>query len=910
MNFIKCFLSTEKWKCLLWLLLLLPLHSNAAAIDGNVTDKKTHEPLIGATIRVQDSKAMTITDANGHFELKSLKDGKYTLLISYVAYQTATLKDVKTNTHLSIELVSNDQLLNNVTVTTKRRLNTDASLLQAQRKSLVVESGVSMQQIARTQDRNASEVVRRVPGISIIDDKFVIVRGLSQRYNNVWINGAAVPSTEADSRAFSFDIIPSSQLSNLIIVKSPAPELPADFTGGLIKIATRDIPVNTGFDITVTGGLNTKSTFKDFLYNSGSNTDLIGFDSGKRSVDNNDWLVKNRKALPDMKLNMAYSWKRDDTWAVLAALNYSYNNRTLLGMDNSRYGIYNSSQDCPEYLYKYSDNQYSTNIHLGGMLNLTYKPNKTSKYELRQIFNQLGKDQYTFRDGYQYISGKYIQKKYEYNYSSRATYSAQLSADYMLPTSHFDWNLGYSYANRRQPDRRMIDRQEDDVPQDTHYGEMRTEPTDIQRESNKLDEHIASIGANFEKSLKLFDIDAKLKTGIYGEYRNRKYSNKAYYYLWDTTKYPELGYGDDVIGTVLSSSNLNSGAVYLYDETDNRDSYKAHNALYSGYLGINLPIGLFNIYGGARFESNNMSLINNTTIHGDATNTIHYKTNNIFPSLNLSLKLDDKQLLRLAYGATVNRPEFREVSPSTYYDFDLFSMVKGNTELKTAYIQNVDLRYEWYPSQAETVSFALFYKHFKNPIEWTYLDAGGTYTYTFENATSANNYGMELEVKKNLGFLGLPYLTALFNGSLIHSRIKFDDSNLQRDRAMQGQSPYIINAGLFYSDSKGFNLGILYNKVGKRIVGVGRVDTSSGASVNNDIPDAYEMPRDVIDLSLSKKFGRFEIKASARDILSCPVVFKQYPKFYDANNVLQERSQTTKEYTPGANYSLSFSMSF
>lgn len=910
MNYIKHNVSMRKRRKLLWILLLLPLIAKAAGIDGNVCDKKTHEPLIGATIRVQDSKAMAITDINGNFALKNLKEGKYTLLISYVAYETQTMKGVKTDSHLSVELAPNEQLLNNVTVTTKRRLNTDASLLQSQRKSLVVESGVSMQQIARTQDRNASEVVRRIPGISIIDDKFVIVRGLSQRYNNVWINKAAVPSTEADSRAFSFDIIPSSQLSNLVIVKSPAPELPADFTGGLIKISTRDIPIKTGFDITVSTGLNTKSTFKDFTYNPGSNTDLLGFDSGKRSIDNNDWSVKSRKALPDMKLNLGYSWKKDDTWAILAALNYSYNNRTLLNMDNSRFGIYNSTQDCPEYLYKYSDDQYTTNVHLGGMLNLTYKPNRTSKYELRQMFNQLGKDQYTFRDGYQYISGKYIQHKYEYNYSSRSTYSAQLSGDYMLSSSHVDWDLGYSYANRRQPDRRMIDRQEDDVPEDTHYGEMRTEPTDIQRESNKLDEHIASFGANFEKSFKLFDIDANLKTGIYGEYRHRKYSNKAYYYLWDTTKYPNLGYGDDVINTVLSSSNLSSGAVYLYDETDNRDSYKAHNALYAGYAGVNLPIGLLNIYGGIRFESNDMALVNNTTIHGKSSNTIHYKTNNIFPSLNLSLKLDDKQLLRLAYGATVNRPEFREVSPSTYYDFDLFSMVKGNAELKTAYIQNMDIRYEWYPSPAETISFALFYKHFKNPIEWTYLDAGGTYTYTFNNATSANNYGVELEIKKNLGFIGLPCFTVLFNGSLIHSRIKFDDSSLQRDRAMQGQSPYIINAGLFYSDEKGYNFGILYNRVGKRIVGVGRVDTSSGASVNNDIPDAYEMPRNVIDLSLSKRFGRFEVKASARDIFSPSVVFKQYPKFYDANNILQERSQTTKEFTPGANYSLSLSMNF
>jgi hypothetical protein len=890
--------------------ILLSLSMQAASLLGVVTDKKTHEPLIGATVRIKDNKAMAATDVNGAFEIKGLKPGTYQLTISYVSYRTQVI-DVKTDNKVKIELVSDEQVLSNVTVTTKRKMNTDAALLQAQKASLYVESGVSQQQIARTQDRNASEVVRRVPGISIIDDKFVVVRGLSQRYNNVWINNAAVSSTEADSRAFSFDIIPSSQLSNLVIVKSPAPELPSDFTGGLIKISTRDIPLKTGFDVTLSTGMNTCSTFKDFLYSKPSGTDFLGFDSGMRTVDNSDWLVHNRKTLPDMKLNIGYSWKHDDTWALLCALNYNYNKRILMNMDNARFGIYNSTQDEPAYLYRYSDDQYLTNVHVGGMVNVTYKPNRTDKYELKQIFNQIGKDQYTFRDGYQYISGMYTQKQYEYNYSSRTTYNAQLTGTYLRNAYTLDWNVGYSYSNRRQPDRRLIDSQEDDYPQDAHYKEMRTEPTDIQRQKNNLDEHIFSVGVNFEKELKLSSLLPKLKAGVYGEYRTRSYRNKAYYYLWDTNKFPDLGYGNDVIGTVLSASNLSSGNVYLFDETDNRDSYRGHRTQYAGYLGLDLPVDRFNIYAGTRFEADRMALINHVSIHQSDTQTRNYNTAHLFPSLNFSYKLTEKQLLRLAYGGSVNRPEFREVSPSTYYDFDLFSMVKGNASLKTAYIQNVDLRYEYYPSNSETVSLALFYKHFKNPIEWTYLDAGGTYTYTFENANSANNYGVEVEVKKNLAFIGLPAFTFLFNGSLINSKIKFSDESLQRNRPMQGQSPYIVNAGLFYqSDKAGINAGILYNRVGKRIVGVGRVDTSAGASVNNDIPDAYEMPRDVVDLSLSKRLGIFDLKLALRDLLAQSVVFKQYPKFYDNNNVLQKRSQTTKKYSPGMNIMLSLSMNF
>ena len=141
---------------------------------------------------------------------------------------------------------SDERTLGEVSVTAVARRNTETAQVQEQKRSLVVQTGVSAQQIARTQDKDASEVIRRVPGVSIINEKFVMVRGLSQRYNNVWLNGGAVPSSEADSRAFSFDILPSSQLDNMVIVKSPAPEYPADFTGGFILVNTKQLPETTG----------------------------------------------------------------------------------------------------------------------------------------------------------------------------------------------------------------------------------------------------------------------------------------------------------------------------------------------------------------------------------------------------------------------------------------------------------------------------------------------------------------------------------------------------------------------------------------------------------------------------------------------------------------------------------------
>ena len=209
----------------------------AQQIKGRVVDKNSHETLIGAVVTVEGSTLKAITDIDGNFQLNGLKKGTYTLYINYVGYKPQRIDGVRVTDAaaedaLSIAMLPDEQQLKEVVVTAVERRSTDAAMIQVTKNSPVIVSNVSAQEISRTQDTNAGEVIRRVPGVSLIDDKFVMVRGLSQRYNNVWVNGGAVPSSEADSRAFSFDIIPSSQIDNLTIVKSPSAEYPADYSGG------------------------------------------------------------------------------------------------------------------------------------------------------------------------------------------------------------------------------------------------------------------------------------------------------------------------------------------------------------------------------------------------------------------------------------------------------------------------------------------------------------------------------------------------------------------------------------------------------------------------------------------------------------------------------------------------------
>ncbi|MGL6022209.1 MAG: TonB-dependent receptor domain-containing protein, partial [Chitinophagaceae bacterium] len=310
-----------------------------------------------------------------------------------------------------------------------------------------------------------------------------------------------------------------------------------------------------------------------------------------------------------------------------------------------------------------------------------------------------------------------------------------------------------------------------------------------------------------------------------------------------------------------------------------------------------------------------INIINYTSVVNFNTKEINYPYLNLFPSLNISYDITEKQKLRFAYGTSINRPEFRELSPSVYYDFDLFSDVAGNPKLKPAIIQNIDFRYEYYPSANEFMAMAIFYKHFKDPIESTYYNNGGNNTFSFENGTFAHDIGVELDIRKNLDFIGIKDLMLILNGAYIYTRVSFDANNSpQVDRPMQGQSPYIINAGFTYDLKKiRMNFTAMYNRIGRRLINVGRVDkTNTGEDqVNNSLPDIYEMPRDILDISIGKKIGKYvELRLAAQNIINYPVAFMQFPKFYDANHTLQNREQTTQYLKTGSTFTLTIAVNF
>lgn len=906
----------------------------AADIKGKVTDSTTGEPLIGATIQIDGTPKATATDIDGLFAFSGLdENANYTLTIKYISYKTKKIDGVRAEAQpqaIEIKLTPDEQTLNEVTVTGVARKNTEIAVIQMTKSSPVIVSNVSAQEITKTQDTNAGEVIRRVPGVSLIDDKFVMVRGLSQRYNNVWINGGAVPSSEADSRAFSFDLIPSSQIDNMQIVKTPSPEYPADYTGGFITITTKDIPAENTAELSVGGNWNDITSFSDFKYAKGSGTDFLGFDSGMRGLNgginstlnsiagngvdllnnhlNNDWRVRNMNPVGDLKLSgsLGRRWKLGDRQlGMIAAFNYSNEYRKYEDMQNNLFGVYDADKDQSNYLRYSVDDQYNHNVRLGAMLNFTLlSADGNSKYQLKNIFNQIGNDRYTWREGLSAQSDN--ENSAEYYYRSRTTYNGQITGKHTFTLDELDWSASYSYANRNVPDRRRYlinDALEPGVMQ-------LTSPNDISREWTKLDEHIVSAAVNDKHEFKFGSFTPSLKFGAYGEYRTRKYTTRDFIYNWNAASntLPDGFRQNDLSEMLSDESYFGADRLYLLEEQHMRNNYKGNNYLGAGYFAANIPLGNFNIYAGLRYEYDHMELITNTRDNAESPFSHNYEYSDLFPSVNTTYKINDKHQLRLSYGKTVNRPEFREVSPSVFYDFDLASDVQGNTDLKPCYIQNVDFRYEFYPSKGELISIAAFYKYFDSPIEWTYTVTGGTsLVYSYMNAKRANNYGIELDIRKDLSFIGLPDFSWSFNGALIKSRVKFEEGSKEENRPMQGQSPYLVNTGIFYKNDKmQLDIALLYNRIGKRIIGVGRSEGTTSGDETLRVPDSYEMPRDVIDLSASKKFGKhWEVKLSIRDLLAQKVYYKQFADVHYSNGTSREVEQITRVYKPGRNIGVS-----
>lgn len=908
-------------------------------LSGKIVNER-NEPIPGASIRIVDGTGGTSSDLEGRFSILLTPGKKYILEISAISYSSKQINDIEVGPELDNELnvvleLAAKSMEGVVVKTTSRRQENTNSLLNFQKNNNAVSSGVAADFIRRTPDKNTGEVLKRVSGASIQDNKFVIVRGLSDRYNSAVINNAQLPSTEPDKKAFSFDVIPSTLVDNIIINKTATPELPGEFAGGLVQITTKDVPTKNILSVGISFGFNTQSVFRDFISNERNNTDWLGFEDGTRRLpegfpatsqayrslgssqsgiqqqaelsklfQSKVYNEKNTTALPTQTYNLTYGsgkkFKNGGSLGTILSLQYR---NSMLKYDVER----KLHEDDGDVLVQLNDEQNKYSVNVGALANITYIKGR-HKVSFKNLFNQLFEDNYYVRSG---LSNDRIQ---EISFRSsalnqRSLYSGQLEGEHQLTTSgvRVRWNGNFAYNWKSQPDLRTSAyfRPKESTEPFEHNDD------DTRRYFSDLKDY--SYGANGALTIPFFIGNNKqsFKAGGSTLIRIRDFKSRIFRYepanpsLFDPNK-NLLPYNQ-----IFAQENIGSDGFKILDFTNNQDKYFGVSVL-NGMFGM-----LDNKFGeeirlvwGVRLENFQQFL---TTRDVSAKRiVIDTEKWDVLPSFNFTWSPTIKQNIRVSGSRTVARPEFREIAPFSFFDYELNYAVNGNPLLKRSSISNVDLRYEFYPKGGEAITVGVFYKYFDDPIELrlnpsSVLDRRN---YEYSNAAKAYTTGAELEARKNLDFLGasLEAFSVFANLTYIYSKVELDNTSgngsvSTSNRPLQGQSPYLVNLGLqFNSKDNDWNGSLLYNRIGQRLALVGINDLG--------FPDVYERPRDQVDFQLAKKIfkKRGELKLTWADLLNSPYYF--YENIGGNKAFGKSTDRLFNSYKPGSTITVGFTYDF
>jgi TonB-dependent receptor len=912
-------------------------------ISGKVSDAKTGEGLPGATIVIPaQSQLGTATDGEGKFQL-TVPDGVYTIQIKYSGYQTKEISDVKIEkgnivpVNVAIREEKNRELEGVVVRSTLKRETVNA-LYITQKNAATVSDGISAEVIKKSPDKSTGEVLKRVSGTTIQDNKFVIVRGLTDRYNTALIDNAFLPSTEPNRKAFSFDIIPASLIDNIIISKSATPDLPGDFAGGVINIMTKEIPDRNFNSFTIGGSYNTVSTFKQFQTGYKTPTDIVGFDNGTRqmpgsmpssdyfnshnlnkdenikylSMLHNDFSITDRKGLPGMQfqgsLGRLYNLHRSRKLGFTAALTYTHSENTKPNLERI-YGNLNVT-----------DQIYNYNTTLGALANFAYTTPKT-KIVFKNLYNRIFDDNFLFRQGYDNSSSNYI-KYYAFDAIQKSLFKTSVEGTHNITdVQKINWLASYNFVGNNQPDQRKVL-----YASETPDGVYSANVTSLGRSNNRLfgdlKESIVNGAVNYSTPYK-FMYKSTLKVGALGMYRYRDFKNRYVGAILDPN------YATDAQNTVrtspiqdlFSQQYINDGAYQFVDQTSASDQYTATAITKAGYVMTDTRINTrLRFVVGVRMESYDLK------VESPALKQINQKINqtwnDLLPSVNGTYSLNEKSNLRASYFRSVARPELREIAPIGYYDYELNMFINGNPNLTRSRIDNFDVRYEVFPRAGEVLSASAFYKRFDKTIENQFYAVGSSSDIKTANYNKAFTAGMEIEIRKNLDFIAAPLKNFNFYANLayIYSRVNLEgDEKLylntaatSRDsRPMSGQSPYVINTSLGYSAFDGkLNLNVLYNRIGQRIYIVGG---------QGQFADVYEMPRNIVDFQVSYNVSkRSEFRLNIKDLLNSPTRFyydqndnKKFDKVdYSVTSIDPTKDYVFQRYKMGTTFSLTYTYRF
>lgn len=910
------------------ILIVIFLFSNiiiAQSISGYVLDNSTKDPIAFVNIRINHSNKGCTTDFDGKFSINNCNETD-TLYISVIGYKSLAIQvaDLPTNqrNNFNIYLSKKDEILETVEITSKKIDNNQIALLSSIKNNTIITTGVSQEIIAKYKESSSTDVVKRLPGITM-QNQFIIVRGLSARYNNIYLNNVKAPSMEADQRSFSFDLIPAQFIDYIHIYKSPFSDFSSIFGGALVEIKLREESEKNFFTFSLGQSINPLTTFKDFQYygeksnillpiknvfslpNNFSTNIATSSNENRLELDkmlNRIWYPANAIAPTNTNISLAYSFhkkiKKIDLYSnIMLYSNSTFNTTTF---ERAGYNNYNTFLDRPDTNFYFLDTIYESR-YLNSALATINTIFNNSSLNLILLFTDITLDKVTWREGTDYYGGTNIRGN-EMLYKKRNIFLSELSGKHKLgKRTDLHWFGSITSTSMRQPDNKRLTWIRNDQPDSDRYGQyamnfmFTANPAMSGRLFQNLNENEYSAGAKLIEKITIKDNDGNIQLGIFASKLDRSFEARNFGYRianvmqfdWEMSYLPtEQIFTDNYIN--------NYNGIILDEITNPSDSYTADETNYSIYTAWQQKFQRFSWYIGLRAEYNTMRLNSYTT---DATNPpmdddkVNYKNPMLFfsPSLAIGYDINEKMKIKFNFGKTYDKPQFREIAPYAFYDYEAKAVIIGNPDLQNATINHFNLRYEYYFSLDELFSFDIFYKTFQNAIEYKIIPAGTGLQYSYQNVPNATAIGVETEINKKI----LPWMFAIANVSLIKSNVMFKNESIENDRMLQGQSPYVVNGGLFFQfDSIGLQTAILYNVFGKRIAFVGDPYTNN--------PDIYELPYHNLKFNISKTFAKkFMIDFQINNILGGNKEFIQIEKSNSKEDVklITEKNNIPRIYS-------------
>jgi hypothetical protein len=906
------------------------------SIVGRILDSETRKPVIGARVFVSGTRVDARTNENGEYTIV-LAPGSYSVSVVAADYSTQTIELVEVRseqeTGKNIELTPSGLNLPEYIVLEPYVEGSLAAFVEERRTTAAVVDILGAEQIARAGDSDAAGALKRVTGLTLVDGKYVYVRGLGERYSSVLLNGASIPSPDPTRRVVPLDLFPTDILQGVVIQKTYSPEMPGEFGGGTIQLRTKAVPESFLLRLSLGLGYAQGTTFEDGLTYAGGE-DWTGKDDGARRLPDSiaEAIADGRFIRPQTPLNPSgFTQQQIERFGEDLSGTYDIDRESVqpnLGLAGSLGNTWSVRDDIKlGFLtsFRYADEWDSTeetrrnfqatdsglqlrdeialestqrNIDFSGFLTLGAELGENHRLKANSVLVRQTEDEARIASG---SADNQLLERYSLQWVENALLANQVAGEHAFPALGnlgVDWLYTTAEASRYEPNTRTY-RYDLDDEGSRRFSQLADSNSTIYGD---LDDSSESWEVALQYPIALTDKSSlKLYAGAGDLNRERESSIRRFTFV------PRSGLDPAIfllpsLEEILSDANIRANGFVFTEVTSPTDNYSAGQQLEHRFLNADLNLfDRFRFVLGAREEQNVQAVTTFSVSNPNAPPVVALlDEGNLLPSLAFTWWINQDSQLRLAYSETVSRPDFRELSEAPYLDPILDAIAIGNPDLVTTEIANYDIRYEYYFSPSETVSLALFQKEFTNPIEKQRLPGVGTLL-ELVNADGATNRGIEFDVHKQLGFVArIPWLGRLVarwtdwenyyvaaNYSYIESEIQLDPDQSQfvtnLNRPLEGQSPYVANLQLGYLHPDGRReVALLYNSFGERIVNVG---------VQGQ-PDIYEQPFQQLDLVWTEKLGRdWRVRLRLRNILDDEVLFTQGP-------------ETTREYQKGRELSI------